>query len=93
MFLVALKKADENRVHMTPGAAPGLAKEDVPNGEANTHKGDQTDRQTAWHNSKGKKKTGQDTGLGKAGPLFALNHKGGEDEVSSTPVHTAQATP
>lgn len=39
----------------------------------------------------GERKTGQDTGLGKAGALFAPNQKGVEDEVSSTPVQTAQA--
>lgn len=78
--------------HMTPGAAPGLAKEDVPNGEANTHKGDQTDRQTAWHNYKGKEKLAKIQDWARQGHS-ALNHKGGEDEASSTPVHTAQATP
>lgn len=41
-------------VHTTSGAARGLVKGDVPNGEANTHEG--SDRHTAWHNSKGKEK-------------------------------------
>lgn len=66
----------------------GLAKGDVPNGEANTHEGDQTHSMAQLQ---GERKTGQDTGLGKAGPLSTLNRKGAEDEVSSSPIHTAQA--
>lgn len=85
MFLVALKKADENRNTRHLEQLTGLAKGDVPNGEANAHEGDQTHSMAQLQ---GEGKTGQ---LGKAGPLFALNHKGVEDEVSSSPVHTAQA--
>lgn len=59
----------------TSGAAPGQAKGDVPDGEVNTHEGDQTDCIARFQ---GERKTGQDTALGKAGPLFALDSKGGQ---------------